>query len=518
MNDPDLQTPAPGQLLDQKYELIDCLGQGGCGAVLLARHVYMDRDVAIKVLHPFGAADETLVARFFREAKLTSRLKHPNIITAHDFGMADGIPYLVMEYVPGSTLRELLRTRGSLSAAELIPIALDIARALVAAHEFGIVHRDLKPENVLLSHTDHGVVVKVLDFGIAKLCHEDHSETTDSIHTDPGVFQGTPRYAAPEQIRSETTDCRADIYSFGVMLYEAIVGAPPFESPSAIELVMQHLSSDVVPPTLRRPELDCPPALEALIMKCLEKESAARFVDARSLVHLLEEMATPKAACRRRPRWQPVGAVGAAAMLLCGAIIQNQVSAGAMMVQPSPAHAATQHDMIELSSADQQYDALFTQAKASYYAGAYSDAAPIFRAILARRPGDTSSQLLLALSYKRLGRAEEAIQLLEGLDPSLQASDRVSYQLAVLNAQIGKLEEALSRLQQAVKVNGALKQQAKNNPVFEPLARDRHFQRRFREILDEPMRTARRLPPEPRRSFSLERSFGRMLEGLHDML
>lgn len=509
------------ELLDQKYELLECLGQGGFGAVLLARHVYLDRQVAIKVLHPNITADETHVSRFFREAKLTSRLRHPNVVTAHDFGIADGAPYLVMEYVSGQTLRQLLNERRSISAAELLPIALDVARALVAAHELGIVHRDLKPENVLLTGSTEGVVAKVLDFGIAKLCGGDAQEAQDSLHTDPGVFQGTPRYASPEQIRSQAVDGRADIYSFGVMLYEALVGGPPFECDSAIQLAMKHLSSEVVPLRERRPDLDCPAELEALIHRCIAKDPSHRFTDARSLVHVFEELlkpAVPEPVAHSR-RLPALGVVGAAAMLLCGALLQRPAppAEGSPVTRPQVTSAAAPEES-RLMAKDEQFDALFAQAKSSYYAEQYSDAAAIFRAVLAERPGDVTAQLLLALSYKKLGRAEEAIQLLEGLDPSLQATDRVSYQLAVLNAQIGKMEEALTRLQQAVKVNGAIKDRVKTNPVFEPLEHDGRFRKRYHELLDEPVHTAARQSAPVHHSFSLERSFGRMLEGLNGMM
>lgn len=260
------------------YEIVKLLGEGGMGAVYEAEHRVIRKRVAIKVLKPELVLDRELVQRFFNEARATSAIHHPNIVEIIDVGvMREGVPYLVMELLEGENLCDRIARSGKLEIAMAVDIAIQAASALEAAHLSGIVHRDLKPENLFIgrdARRGHDEVVKVLDFGIAKLRDD---LTTVPVHTLAGAVLGTPPYMSPEQCRGRDSelDQRTDIYSLGIILYEAICGAPPFLSDAIGELLMMHMSEPPHPPSQRRSDLS--PALEAVILKALEKQPSARF-------------------------------------------------------------------------------------------------------------------------------------------------------------------------------------------------------------------------------------------------
>ncbi len=220
-----------GQTLDEKYRIEERLSAGGMGAVYRARHLSMDRPVAIKVLHQGLLADEAARLRFQREALAAVRLKHQNAVSVTDFGeTADGYVYIVMELLEGLTLREILVKEAPIETARAMSIMLQASAAVAAAHEAGIIHRDLKPTNILVTQsTDLPAVVKVLDFGVAKLAA--HTLDDDEAHDNvaPGrILIGTPRYMAPEQYNGHDLTPAADVYSLGVILYEMLTGMAPF--------------------------------------------------------------------------------------------------------------------------------------------------------------------------------------------------------------------------------------------------------------------------------------------------
>lgn len=241
----------------------------------------LQRPVAVKILHNHLTEDPTFMARFQTEAIAAAQLHHPSIVAIYDTCHQDGLEAIIMELVRGRTLREYLDERGRISAAEAIQIGSDIAGALETAHRLGTVHRDIKPANILLANDGR---VLVADFGIAKVC--DHTDLTNT-----GVMLGSVKYLAPEQIEGHAVDARTDIYSLGVVLYEAVCGEPPFSGNSPAAMALVRLKQDPVPPRSVRPDL--PTSLAALIEHCLERDPANRFESAKELRDAFNAVVSP---------------------------------------------------------------------------------------------------------------------------------------------------------------------------------------------------------------------------------
>jgi serine/threonine protein kinase len=267
-----------GTVLDETYRLDDRIGEGGFGAVFRAVHLRTRKPVAVKVLRPTMTGSGEL-ERFRREGIAACRIAHPNAVEVFDFAVSStGVPYLVMELLRGQTLGALLRDSGVLTPARCAAVIAPVCDALAAAHAAGIVHRDVKPDNVFLHESETGEVVKVVDFGIARLLDLDGDAaggSSDAYYgpTETGTFIGTPCYTAPERLLGGSYDERADIYSVGLLLYLCLAGVLPFEgagSASVPDMVRMHLTSSP------RPLAIDPPELAALIMRMLEKEPAAR--------------------------------------------------------------------------------------------------------------------------------------------------------------------------------------------------------------------------------------------------
>ena len=264
-----------GQVIfNGRYELHRRLGRGGMAEVYLARDQMLDRPVAVKVLFPALATDAGFVERFRREAQSAANLQHANIVSVFDWGEANGTYFIVMEYVEGHTLAEILRDDGRVHPDRAAEIAADIAAALGFAHRNGVVHRDVKPGNVLV--TPDGSV-KVADFGIARAI-SDHS---DQNLTKTGSVMGTATYFSPEQARGAPVDPRSDLYSLGCVLYEMTTGQAPFSGESAVAIAYKHVQENPVPPRQIDPAL--PETLEAITLKCLAKNPANRYPSAQDL-------------------------------------------------------------------------------------------------------------------------------------------------------------------------------------------------------------------------------------------
>jgi serine/threonine-protein kinase len=266
------------------YRIVRLLGEGGFGEVYLAENPLLDRRAAIKVLHTGLAKDTELVRRFLNEARAASAIRHPNIIEVFDAGLTpEGAPYILMEFLEGISLQKCLADEGRLSVARVLHIAGQAGSALGAAHATGIVHRDLKPENLFLLPDAPGAErVKILDFGIAKIRRSGFAGGT--LRTQSGLIMGSPAYMSPEQCKdSADVDLRSDIYSFGVIIYEALVGRTPFVAATGTEMLVMHLN--VPPPPLCLD--DVPAHLEAAVMRALAKERADRFDSVAAFVRAL---------------------------------------------------------------------------------------------------------------------------------------------------------------------------------------------------------------------------------------
>jgi serine/threonine-protein kinase len=270
-----------GQTLDEKYRVERRLSAGGMGAVYRARHLLMDRPVAIKVLHQRLLADESARARFQREARAAVRLQHQNAVNVTDFGeTADGYVYLVMELLEGPTLREILVKEAPIETARAISIMLQASAAVAAAHEAGIIHRDLKPSNILVTQSpDVPAVVKVLDFGVAKLATGTLDDDEGAITLrQSGALIGTPRYMAPDQYNGDELTPAADVYSLGVILYEMLTGMAPFTGSSPVEIAAKHVSDPPHPP--RNIVAAIPEDVERVVLHALEKSPDERPANA----------------------------------------------------------------------------------------------------------------------------------------------------------------------------------------------------------------------------------------------
>jgi hypothetical protein len=267
------------ELLGGRYQLQGPLGQDGILTACRGWDTYMNRAVTIQVLRDEYSADPKVVTRFQNEAKAASSLQHPNIVQVYDFGQTDGNYYIVMELVKGTDLRRYLRSRGVLDVDRAIIIAHGVALGLGAAHRRDIVHRDVKPQNVLVGRDGS---IKLTFFGIASFSNEINAERL----TTPGMTLGTVQYYAPEQAQGEMVTPAADVYALGIVMYEMLTGRTPFDGDTPVAVAMQHIHDTPVPPSQVNPTI--PPALEEIILRCLEKVPEMRFRDGSSLARALE--------------------------------------------------------------------------------------------------------------------------------------------------------------------------------------------------------------------------------------
>ena len=291
--------PFIGRVLDSKYELLSRLGEGGMGMVYRARRVHIGDEVAVKLLHSKFATDDAAVERFRREARAAAQLHHPNVVTIHDYGEVGGRnphTFIVMELVPGESLREVLKRVGRFTPERAIALMQGVCAGVGAAHRRNIVHRDIKPDNIIIIPPEadgEPERAKVVDFGIAKL--RDLAAADNNL-TQTGSVVGTPYYMSPEQCRGDELDARSDVYSLGALLYEMLAGAPPFVAQTMTGIVAKHLTEAPAPFAAA---LDVPPALESVVLRTLAKNPDGRPADAAALARELQT--TSKQLAARTP-------------------------------------------------------------------------------------------------------------------------------------------------------------------------------------------------------------------------
>jgi serine/threonine-protein kinase len=322
-----------GQTIDERYRVEALLGEGGMGLVYRVIHTRLNKPLAIKVLRRENTRDEEVLARFRREAESASAIGNQHIVDISDFGtLTDGSTYFVMECLEGIDLIDAIDVAQRMPEDRAIPIALQVCRALGAAHAAGIIHRDLKPENVfLIRRNDTDDFVKVLDFGIAKVANGPKRLTR------AGEVLGTPHYMSPEQCEGDNVDHRTDIYALGVLLYEMVTGHVPHDADTMMGILTKHMYEDPIPPKLRVPQVSV--QLEQVIMRCLEKKPEHRYQTMREIEDDLQRVQTgqqpagpdtvtltPTRPPRpERPRVSPIylAGLGMAVLALMGTLAMN---------------------------------------------------------------------------------------------------------------------------------------------------------------------------------------------------
>jgi serine/threonine-protein kinase len=262
---------AKGQKINDRYQIIKIIGEGGMANVYLAYDTILDRNVAVKILRGDLASDEKFVRRFQREALSASSLSHPNIVEVYDVGEDNGEYFIVMEYIEGKHLKQILKKRGNLTIPEVIDIMSQITEGMAEAHDSYIIHRDIKPQNIMI--LDNGVV-KITDFGIATALNSTQLTQTNSV-------MGTVHYLPPEQASGKGATIQSDIYSMGILMYELLCGKLPFRGENAVEIALKHLKEPV--PSIKEELPNLPQSIENVIIRATAKNPKNRYADAREM-------------------------------------------------------------------------------------------------------------------------------------------------------------------------------------------------------------------------------------------
>ncbi len=305
-----------GTVISDRWTVEDRIDGGAMSDIYRARDAALGDLAAVKVLQRRCVPHRDAVQRFLRECRVTEGLVHPRVVTVRGHGLVHGLPFLAMELLQGESLEARI-SRGPLPLPEVVSVGRQVAAALDTAHALGIVHRDIKPDNIFVLEGEGPIKVKVLDFGFAKITDR---FAEDGLLTANNALLGSPLYMAPEQVRSTRgVDPRADLWSLGVVLYELLVGAAPFDAVGTTELLVQVVRAPIPPPSLRRPEL--PPAVDAWCARALQRDPTARFPNAETMVEALAVALAPAPAPARPAAalWWALGALGAAtaAAILC---------------------------------------------------------------------------------------------------------------------------------------------------------------------------------------------------------
>jgi hypothetical protein len=499
----DVESPSPpdpriGHLLQGRYRILSKLASGAMGVVYKGERVQLGRPVAVKFLHPWIAAQKAFLSRFENEAKAMSRLQHPNCVSVIDFGV-DGSPYLVMDFVTGRTLREVMQA-GPVSTDRVFKIAQQLLAGMAHAHAQGIVHRDLKPENLILSG-EEGIEehLRILDFGLAKL--------RDGPAMTAGFAVGTPSYMSPEQSGGQgTVDARSDLYAVGVLLFEILAGRKPFQSENVGELIFMH--REAPPPLLREaaPSAGYSPALEAAVAKALAKLPEDRFQSASDFAAALA--ATPDAQGSGRPsaatapKPEPKRPVPAKTTVDTVSAVRRRLGADAPAEPPARAPAPRRTAwmilggfvllvLVALSIGRGLGRKVGTVEAPAGPAGvataapapsppASGSAAPAARppAPPTAPPGSESPQIEQARQLVAAGQTPQAIQVLEQRRSENASDADAPYMLATIYFDQHRWSEALAAAQAAVHLNPGFKSDGDLiRGAIRSLANDRGYDR-----------------------------------------
>jgi serine/threonine protein kinase len=325
-----------GTVVRGKYRILSKVGEGGMGAVYKALHLRFNELRALKVISPALASDPNFVKRFEKEAVVTRKLQHPNAVRVDDMDEAeDGRPFIVMEYIEGQNLKKAIQEQGTLPVPRVLALIKQVASALSAAHDLGMIHRDIKPENIFLVHTPGGEQAKVLDFGIARIREAGAGQAAGPTLTETGVIIGSPPYMSPEQamgMKGDQLDCRSDLYSLGVVMYQMLTGALPLKADTTMSMLLAHIQSPPVPIHEAQPGLLIPDSIASLVMSLLEKKPESRPPGARAVIEVIEQAEREDGALLGGTIVAPPGAAA-----LSGAVTRRETSPATGLSHPSPA-------------------------------------------------------------------------------------------------------------------------------------------------------------------------------------
>ncbi|MDO8597596.1 MAG: serine/threonine-protein kinase [Sulfuricaulis sp.] len=442
--------PAPdvAAILATRYEVLESLGEGGMGLVYRVRDRETTEILALKLLRPEIARDPAMMVRFKDEIRLARRITHKNVSRIYDFNRVDDLVYITMEYVDGESLRAYLKRAGKLSPERVIDLARQIAAGLGEAHAQGVVHRDLKPENVILARDG---LVKLMDFGIARALGGNTTTAQTVI--------GTPGYMAPEQSQGKSVDQRTDLYALGLILYECLTGRRAFAGATPVEVALKQIKERPVPP--RQLLSSMSPHLEAIVMRCLEKEPSRRFASAAELQRALTP---PSESSRERaPRWRKLAAISAA-VLLAVVVVHKTVKQAS---SSSPAESAlvdfgdqrqVPEELVKLFQAAKQGDAAAQERVGRLYLDGPERARDERKAFYwirrAALSGDRNAQITVARMYES-GRGVTqnpigayvwySVAVTSGSEPAREALSRLKRDLS--SDEIVAAEQRLRLLQ-----------------------------------------------------------------------
>ncbi|MBX9951840.1 MAG: serine/threonine protein kinase [Candidatus Obscuribacterales bacterium] len=285
-----------GQILDGKYKIVEYLGAGGMSTVYKARHIVLDKILALKLLQPHLLGNARFVQRFQREAQAMARMQHPNLLTVHECGFLEGVPFLLLDFIDGKSLDVVIRERSRLSVGQMIVIILQVADGLINAHDNGVVHRDIKPANIMISENVKGrELVKVVDFGLAKMLESEQSMMQQKVSRE-GNSAGSPMYMSPEQCVGDPADARTDLYALGCVMYECLTGNPPLFGQTILDTFNKVMNEKPQPVSMT---VEIPQELDDLILKCLEKKPDDRPASVLEFRTALKEIKERMAGARR---------------------------------------------------------------------------------------------------------------------------------------------------------------------------------------------------------------------------